>query len=42
MNVVCDPVMGDEGKLYVPQESVSLYREKVDNVAVILLVLHMT
>ncbi|KAJ8424302.1 hypothetical protein Cgig2_003284 [Carnegiea gigantea] len=26
---VCDPVMGDEGKLYVPQELVSVYREKV-------------
>ena len=26
---VCDPVMGDEGKLYVPQELVSVYRERV-------------
>lgn len=26
---VCDPVMGDEGKLYVPPELVSVYREKV-------------
>lgn len=26
---VCDPVMGDEGRLYVPQELVSVYREKV-------------
>ncbi|CAM6102518.1 unnamed protein product [Calypogeia fissa] len=26
---VCDPVMGDEGKLYVPQELVPAYREKV-------------
>ena len=24
--------MGDEGKLYVPQELVSVYREKVSNV----------
>ncbi|KAJ4770319.1 Pyridoxal kinase [Rhynchospora pubera] len=30
---VCDPVMGDEGKLYVPQDLVSLYREKVVPVA---------
>ncbi|KAG6581217.1 Pyridoxal kinase, partial [Cucurbita argyrosperma subsp. sororia] len=30
---VCDPVMGDEGKLYVPQELVSVYREKVVPVA---------
>nr|CAD1824751.1 unnamed protein product [Ananas comosus var. bracteatus] len=27
--VVCDPVMGDEGKLYVPQELVSVPREKL-------------
>lgn len=27
--LVCDPVMGDEGKLYVPTELVSVYREKV-------------
>ncbi|KAG0454810.1 hypothetical protein HPP92_024102 [Vanilla planifolia] len=30
---VCDPVMGDEGKLYVPEELVSIYREKVVHVA---------
>ncbi|CAM8944768.1 unnamed protein product [Rhodiola kirilowii] len=30
---VCDPVMGDEGKLYVPSELVSVYREKVIPVA---------
>ena len=30
---VCDPVMGDEGKLYVPEELVSVYREKVRNPA---------
>ena len=29
--LVCDPVMGDEGKLYVPQELVSVYRERVSN-----------
>lgn len=27
--LVCDPVMGDEGKLYVPEELVQVYREKV-------------
>ncbi|XVF81875.1 hypothetical protein PTKIN_Ptkin15bG0190800 [Pterospermum kingtungense] len=30
---VCDPVMGDEGKLYVPEDLVSVYREKVVPVA---------
>ncbi|XP_057862357.2 pyridoxal kinase isoform X4 [Cryptomeria japonica] len=30
---VCDPVMGDEGKLYIPPELVSVYREKVVPVA---------
>nr|XP_025605404.1 pyridoxal kinase isoform X2 [Arachis hypogaea] len=30
---VCDPVMGDEGKLYVPQELISVYRERVVPVA---------
>ncbi|XP_057522153.1 pyridoxal kinase-like isoform X2 [Amaranthus tricolor] len=30
---VCDPVMGDEGKLYVPEELISVYREKVVPVA---------
>ncbi|KAJ3692382.1 hypothetical protein LUZ60_012732 [Juncus effusus] len=30
---VCDPVMGDEGKLYVPQDLVSVYKEKVVPVA---------
>ncbi|CAL0301444.1 unnamed protein product [Lupinus luteus] len=29
LKYVCDPVMGDEGKLYVPQELISVYREKV-------------
>lgn len=28
---VCDPVMGDEGKLYVPPELVSVYRDKVSS-----------
>ncbi|XP_051184641.1 pyridoxal kinase isoform X2 [Lolium perenne] len=30
---VCDPVMGDEGKLYVPQELISVYQQKVVPVA---------
>ncbi|KAG5400255.1 hypothetical protein IGI04_014862 [Brassica rapa subsp. trilocularis] len=29
LTYVCDPVMGDEGKLYVPEELVHVYREKV-------------
>ncbi|XP_050212061.1 pyridoxal kinase [Mercurialis annua] len=33
LTYVCDPVMGDEGKLYVPQELVAVYREKVVPVA---------
>lgn len=33
LTYVCDPVMGDEGRLYVPQELVSVYREKVVPVA---------
>nr|KAJ0210774.1 hypothetical protein LSAT_V11C400217530 [Lactuca sativa] len=33
LTYVCDPVMGDEGKLYVPQELVSVYREKVVPIA---------
>ncbi|XP_019420047.1 PREDICTED: pyridoxal kinase [Lupinus angustifolius] len=33
LTYVCDPVMGDEGKLYVPQELISVYREKVVPVA---------
>ena len=28
-SAVCDPVMGDEGKLYVPQELISVYQQKV-------------
>jgi len=27
--IVCDPVMGDEGKLYVPQEVVDIYASAV-------------
>lgn len=27
--MVCDPVLGDKGKFYVPRELVGLYREKV-------------
>lgn len=30
---VCDPVLGDEGKLYVPQELISVYQQKVVPVA---------
>ncbi|KAI4388934.1 hypothetical protein MLD38_001220 [Melastoma candidum] len=30
---VCDPVMGDDGKLYVPRELINVYREKVVPVA---------
>ncbi|KAJ7964519.1 pyridoxal kinase [Quillaja saponaria] len=33
LTYVCDPVMGDEGKLYVPADMVSVYREKVVPVA---------
>ncbi|XP_057468518.1 pyridoxal kinase isoform X3 [Actinidia eriantha] len=33
LTYVCDPVMGDEGKLYVPPELVAVYREKVVPVA---------
>lgn len=33
LTYVCDPVMGDEGKLYVPLDLVSVYREKVVPVA---------
>ncbi|XP_047328062.1 pyridoxal kinase-like [Impatiens glandulifera] len=33
LTYVCDPVLGDEGKLYVPMELVSVYREKVVPVA---------
>ncbi|KAJ6684248.1 PYRIDOXAL KINASE [Salix viminalis] len=33
LTYVCDPVLGDEGKLYVPTELVAVYREKVVPVA---------
>ncbi|KAJ8545918.1 hypothetical protein K7X08_018501 [Anisodus acutangulus] len=33
LKYVCDPVMGDEGKLYVPPELVAVYCEKVVPVA---------
>ncbi|CAH9086899.1 unnamed protein product [Cuscuta epithymum] len=33
LTYVCDPVMGDDGKLYIPLELVSVYREKVVPVA---------
>ncbi|XP_062203937.1 pyridoxal kinase-like isoform X2 [Phragmites australis] len=29
LTYVCDPVLGDEGKLYVPQELISVYQQKV-------------
>ncbi|XP_058748100.1 pyridoxal kinase [Vicia villosa] len=29
LTYVCDPVLGDEGKLYVPEELVTVYRERV-------------
>eukprot|EP00743_Colponemidia_sp_Colp-15_P005547 GILK01005967.1.p1 GENE.GILK01005967.1~~GILK01005967.1.p1 ORF type:complete len:306 (-),score=45.66 GILK01005967.1:205-1089(-) len=32
----CDPVMGDDGKLYVPQELVALYREELVPLATVL------
>ncbi|KAG6742083.1 hypothetical protein POTOM_055369 [Populus tomentosa] len=31
LTYVCDPVLGDEGKLYVPPELVEVYREKVSD-----------
>lgn len=34
--IVCDPVMGDNGKLYVPQELVTIYKEFVVPLATIL------
>lgn len=33
---VCDPVMGDEGKLYVPEELVQVYRDEVVALATVL------
>ncbi|KAJ4823629.1 hypothetical protein Tsubulata_032164 [Turnera subulata] len=36
LTYVCDPVLGDEGKLYVPPELVAVYREKVIPVATML------
>ncbi|CAI9273690.1 unnamed protein product [Lactuca saligna] len=36
LTYVCDPVMGDEGRLYVPQELMSMYREKVVPVTLML------
>ncbi|KAK4490541.1 hypothetical protein RD792_001223 [Penstemon davidsonii] len=33
LTYVCDPVLGDQGKLYVPEEMISVYREKVVPVA---------
>lgn len=31
--IVCDPVMGDNGKLYVPQESADVYRDEIVPIA---------
>ena len=28
-SIVCDPVMGDDGRMYVPQEFVAVYRDKL-------------
>eukprot|EP00941_MAST-03F_sp_MAST-3F-sp1_P003509 g3509.t1 len=33
---VCDPVMGDNGKLYIPEELVAIYREEVVAAATVL------
>ncbi|XP_004490860.1 pyridoxal kinase isoform X1 [Cicer arietinum] len=33
LTYVCDPVLGDEGKLYVPQELVTVYRDRVVPIA---------
>ncbi|KAL9647861.1 hypothetical protein ABK040_008134 [Willaertia magna] len=33
---VCDPVLGDEGKLYVPDKLIQIYREKVLSIATII------
>lgn len=30
---VCDPVMGDHGKLYVPEDLVAVYRDEMTSVA---------
>ena len=35
-DAVCDPVMGDEGKLYIKPELVPVYRQKVIPVATII------
>lgn len=29
MLTVCDPVMGDNGKLYVPEELVNIYKNEI-------------
>lgn len=28
-SLVCDPVMGDNGKMYVPQELLPVYRDEI-------------
>lgn len=34
---VCDPVMGDDGQLYLPKELVPIYRDKLPKVATVLM-----
>ena len=36
LTYVCDPVLGDHGKLYVPKELVECYRDKVVPLATVL------
>lgn len=33
---MCDPVLGDEGKLYVPEECIEVYRDSIVPLASIL------
>jgi pyridoxine kinase len=33
---VCDPVLGDDGKLYLPEEMVDVYRSEVMQLATVL------
>lgn len=36
LSAVCDPVMGDNGQLYVPEELVPVYRDEVIPLATVL------
>ena len=36
MRYVCDPVLGDDGSLYVPEALVALYRDKVAPLATVM------